>query len=102
MRARALLLLPLRLTLGGDAGHLGEAPGGVFDGVDAVLELPELLALALVLQPQAVVLLLDAQVQGLLRQAVDAVRRAAEEDRDDDGRGLDPALVDGDAADVGT
>src|SRR5215207_1059916 len=102
VRARALLLLLLLLPLGGDAGHLGEAAGRVFDGVHAVFELPELSALALVLDAEAVVLLLDAQVQGLLRQAVDAVRRAAEEHGDDDGRGLDPALVDGDAADVGT
>ena len=98
VHARALLLL----LPGLDARHLGEAARVRLDGVDAVFELPELLALLLVLKAEAVVLLLYAQVYGLAREPVDAVSGGAEQERGDECRSLDPALVDGEASDVGT
>ena len=85
-----------------DAGHLGELARLVLDCVDAVFEIPEPASLALVLLAQAVVLGLYAHVRGLLCQAVDAVGGGAKEHGGGERGKFDPALVYGEASDVGT
>src|SRR5205807_8765830 len=57
-------------------GYLCQATRSIFDCVDAIVEIPQLLSLFFVLCTQTLVFLFDAKMLCLLRQTVEAVEKA--------------------------
>src|SRR2546423_3155915 len=75
---RVRLLLRLMLFFMSHSAHLCEAARLVFNCLDPLVQLIELLLLPLILHAQALVLALYAKMHGLLRQSVKTVERGAE------------------------
>ncbi len=59
-------------------GYLCQATRSIFDRVDAIVEIPQLLSLFFILCAQPLVLLFDAKMLCLLRQTVEAIEKATE------------------------
>src|SRR5205085_5680827 len=99
---RVRLLLRLMLFFMSHSAHLCEAARLVFNCLDPLVQLIELLLLPLILHAQALVLALYAKMHGLLRQSVKTVERGAEEYGCNSCRDFEPALMDTDTAYAGT
>src|SRR6266849_1318704 len=100
MRRTTLAVHGLRFFL--NAGRLSQLARSVFDGVNAIVQVLQLLPLLIVLGAQARVLVLDADVFSLLRQSIKTVKQSARNGEQHDGRDFQPTLMDADATDMGS
>src|SRR5712691_10699963 len=100
MRRTTLAVHGLRFFL--NAGRLSQLARSVFDGVNAIVQVLQLLPLLIVLCSQARVLVLDADVLSLLCQSIKAVQQSARYCEQHEAGGFQPTLMYADATDMGS
>jgi hypothetical protein len=100
--ARALLLALSFVLHGRRAGNFRDATRSVFNRIDAIFQLFELLSLLLVLHAQARVFAFDVDMLRVAEHAVEAVERGAQDEAQECARRFEPAFMNADATNFRT
>jgi hypothetical protein len=100
--ARALLFALNFVLRGRRAGNFRDATRSVFNGVNAIFQLFELLPLFLVLHAQARIFAFDVDVLRVAEHAVEAVERGAQDEARECARRFEPAFMNADATNFRT
>ena len=84
----------------GNAGNLSQLPRSILNRIHATVQTPQLLLLLFIFSAQPLVLMFDAQMRRLLRQAVKTVEQTAGHGHQPERRRFEPAFVHRDSFDM--